>query len=877
MAIVIASQGSGTYRQNTSLAQAFFVPGWINRLTGIRLWLSYADGNTYAPFYNSQIRFRVTGQQGQSLGHNPNFNVVYADVTRNVRDLISSNQDGVAVTIGFGPVAVTPGTYLSIVVTPYLNTGDAAIGCWANGSGVGGGRANVSNPNNGTSWDGIGALRYVVYGYGPPEQMGGVSISSVQQTQFSASSSIGTENGATITERGFLYSAGTSNPLMSNSTKKIVGSGAGSFSTSITGLTPNTQYWVRSYAYNAGGLSYGSVNSTTTANYNPATVSNDVSFTVGASTLPINISNSGNYYVNARILIGSTTVRNVNLGQVSGSNNLTMDSGVISSIYSEMANVTSAGMSVVLRSYTDSGYSNQVGGNQVKNGTATINQSINLPIFTTYTISNIDKSVEVKDKYNNTLVTSSTSTLLGSDDKVISGFSKVRAVITEPNKMVAQNSATPVKYRLVGGSLNAEANYSDVSTVNMDLDNVTTKDFSLSAIDSRNLSTSVAQSLAYVAPFVPIALSNVQIKRDNSIDTETKLSFTGQMWKGYFGSGTSGVENTVTAHYRFKEATDSWGSQTWEEITVGVDGNGVISFNDYIDGDLGGNGFNNEKSYSIEVRIFDALSQRILEGVLDKGIPNVHFHNQGTAFGAMYDETLGGTAQVTGELYKNAGKIIAQWERVSEVWTRTGNHTFTVTGNLTAKYRLCTKVRYRDGGSDEYGVIGEVSHSSGTTTISLIANDDFTMEATAITDTFISYADNPEGFPNAFNWAGVTTLVWAGGTTDPTTSNILFATWRVTGGMIFFKARIDVNARGSGNRTEGRLPLPLPIGSQTSRNFVMGSMGENLLQAAVTGKTAYFQVQGGGYRLQSPLGGAMSQSSGSILTGGWIGLDPNFE
>jgi hypothetical protein len=96
--------------------------------------------------------------------------------------------------------------------------------------------------------------------------------------------------------------------------------------------------------------------------------------------------------------------------------------------------------------------------------------------------------------------------------------------------------------------------------------------------------------------------------------------------------------------------------------------------------------------------------------------------------------------------------ISTGWLAVLDTWTRTGNHTFTITGDVTAKYRKGTKVRYKDGGSYEYGVIASVSFAGVTTTVTLITNTDYAMAAATITDNHISYIENPEGFPHYFDW-----------------------------------------------------------------------------------------------------------------------------
>lgn len=94
------------------------------------------------------------------------------------------------------------------------------------------------------------------------------------------------------------------------------------------------------------------------------------------------------------------------------------------------------------------------------------------------------------------------------------------------------------------------------------------------------------------------------------------------------------------------------------------------------------------------------------------------------------------------------------WLSVQETWTRTGNFTFTVSGDLTTKYQKGAKVRYKDsiGGSYEYGIIISSSYSAPNTTVTLATNTDYAMAAATITDTYISYIEIPADFPRLFNF-----------------------------------------------------------------------------------------------------------------------------
>jgi formylglycine-generating enzyme required for sulfatase activity len=71
------------------------------------------------------------------------------------------------------------------------------------------------------------------------------------------------DGNASVTERGVVY-ATTQNPTTSNS-KLTIGTGTGSFSNTVTGLTANTTYYVRAYATNSKGTGYGNTVEFTTS------------------------------------------------------------------------------------------------------------------------------------------------------------------------------------------------------------------------------------------------------------------------------------------------------------------------------------------------------------------------------------------------------------------------------------------------------------------------------------------------------------------------------------------------------------------------------------------------------------------------------------
>ena len=108
-------------------------------------------------------------------------------------------------------------------------------------------------------------------------QLPGVSTSSPSAVSISSATvggNVSSDGGASVTERGVVWSTYSSPTLSDN--RKAVGSGTGSFSTTLTGLKASTKYYVRAYAINSVGTAYGSSYSfTTTADGGTESVGND--------------------------------------------------------------------------------------------------------------------------------------------------------------------------------------------------------------------------------------------------------------------------------------------------------------------------------------------------------------------------------------------------------------------------------------------------------------------------------------------------------------------------------------------------------------------------------------------------------------------------
>jgi hypothetical protein len=89
-----------------------------------------------------------------------------------------------------------------------------------------------------------------------------LSVTDVTKTECVASGRITNDGGLTISARGICWSTNPSPTIFDNKTTE--GSGTGTFTSSITGLTPGTVYYVRAYITNSLNTFYGEAVSFTT-------------------------------------------------------------------------------------------------------------------------------------------------------------------------------------------------------------------------------------------------------------------------------------------------------------------------------------------------------------------------------------------------------------------------------------------------------------------------------------------------------------------------------------------------------------------------------------------------------------------------------------
>lgn len=116
------------------------------------------------------------------------------------------------------------------------------------------------------------------------------------------------------------------------------------------------------------------------------------------------------------------------------------------------------------------------------------------------------------------------------------------------------------------------------------------------------------------------------------------------------------------------------------------------------------------------------------------------------------------------------------WINPEETWTYASASTFTVSGNLTEKYKKGTRLKWTQT-SVKYGVVINSSYSSPNTTVTIATNTDYTIANATISDNFYSYGNTPQGFPDSFNWSpsygGIFSMTYTSVTTRVAKFNII--------------------------------------------------------------------------------------------------------
>ncbi len=208
------------------------------------------------------------------------------------------------------------------------------------------------------------------------------AVTAITSTSATSGGTISLTGGAPHSEKGVVYGTAT-NPTILNT--KLVNNTVGlDWVSNITGLTGNTKYYVRAYATNVIGTSYGVLDSFTTSPIIPTLTTTIVTAVTQSSSISGgNISSDGGSPITARGIVWSKTVNPV-LGTPSTSTDGAITTGAFTS---NITNISS-GITYYVRAYATNAIGTAYGSQQIFTSLPIIDSSNNQ--YTTININGLE-------------------------------------------------------------------------------------------------------------------------------------------------------------------------------------------------------------------------------------------------------------------------------------------------------------------------------------------------------------------------------------------------------------------------------------------------------------------------------------------------------
>lgn len=196
----------------------------------------------------------------------------------------------------------------------------------------------------------------------------------------------------------------------------------------------------------------------------------------------------------------------------------------------------------------------------------------------------------------------------GNDQVLVKGFSNLQVTVSSANKMIPVNSANPNKYIATLDTLNKSKDYED-NDVSFEVGtpvNGGTKRLTVTAYDSRSVSKAVYKDILvydYVKPVI-----NVDVARLNNFEAQTTLKINGTY--DVMNIDNSDKNAITQVQYRYRETGGDW--TEWITVNTTVTGNKFTCNDVILSLDI-------TKSFEIEVRVIDKISDNVARGTIDVG------------------------------------------------------------------------------------------------------------------------------------------------------------------------------------------------------------------------------------------------------------------
>ncbi|MBR2422882.1 MAG: tail fiber protein [Oscillospiraceae bacterium] len=317
-----------------------------------------------------------------------------------------------------------------------------------------------------------------------------------------------------------------------------------SASTTVTGLSPNTTYYVRAMVRKKGNQVYGETSSVTVKTLGGAIINSCPTITADATTVTFkpNVTvydASYSYYLS--VYNGSTeylalSARTWSKGTVDRT--ITLSQTERADLLDAMANIKS--FTATIKVVTKSG-TTQIGSTSSCSCTVQTTSANSAPTMTAFTF---------KDSR------STTAALTGNDQLFIQGYSYLYVT---PGVATAKNGASIVKYAATCNGV-TNSNTTGAAINLYEVSKSGTVDVVVTATDSRGYTVSSTQQIT-VIPYAKPKVSNISLRRTNDIEAEMQLTFNGSISPITVGGAQK--NSLLYVQYRYKlTSASSYGSYT---------------------------------------------------------------------------------------------------------------------------------------------------------------------------------------------------------------------------------------------------------------------------------------------------------------------------
>jgi hypothetical protein len=149
------------------------------------------------------------------------------------------------------------------------------------------------------------------------------------------------------------------------------------------------------------------------------------------------------------------------------------------------------------------------------------------------------------------------------------------------------------------------------------------------------------------------------------------------------------------------------------------------------------------------------------------------------------------------------------WIDALETWTYASSTTFTIAGDLTGKYQKGDKIKLINS-TTKYFYVVSVTYSNPNTTITVTGGSDYSLANAAISANYYSKIENPQGFPDWFNYTP--TVTGSTGTIGTFAASPYAGRFKVQGSECRINVKIKITNKGSWSGNV-RVATPITIAS----------------------------------------------------------------